>query len=172
MRTLVLTVIGDDQPGLVGAIASAVAQHDASWEQSHMARMKGKFAGIVVVECADEATSRLIADLDRIEQNGLLDIAVETVSTAAETGLVGEVVELELLGPDQPGIVNEIAGTLAENGVSIVEIETEVRDAPMGGGQLFEAQLSVLLPSDVETGLLRDALEEVAAGLMVELTFG
>ncbi len=173
MNSLVLTVIGNDRPGLVGAIAQAIADHGGSWDQSHMARIKGKFAGIVLVDCPPDNSDALMASLRAIEKDGLLTITVEQVGDmgTAPDQEPTEVVELELVGPDQPGIVAEISTTLADHGVSIVEIESEVRDAPMGGGQLFEAQLSVALRPGLDTTALRSALEDVAAGLMVELTF-
>ncbi len=171
MRTYVLTIIGDDQPGLVGTLAAAVADGGGSWEQSTMARLKGKFAGIVVVEIPDVANDDFVASLERIERDGLLHISAEAVG-AADPSAADDPVELELIGPDQPGIVSEVTAALASHKVSIVEFESEVRDAPMGGGQLFEARLAVALPTDIEIAELRSTMEEVAAGLMVELTFG
>ena len=44
---LVLTVIGRDRPGLVEAIASQIAKHGGNWEESRMAHLAGKFAGIL-----------------------------------------------------------------------------------------------------------------------------
>jgi glycine cleavage system regulatory protein len=54
MATLVLTVIGNDTSGLVDALADPIAHHGGSWDRSHMARLAGQFAGIVVVSVPDE----------------------------------------------------------------------------------------------------------------------
>ena len=43
----VITVIGDDRPGLVGELAAVVSQHNGNWLESSMANLGGKFAGIV-----------------------------------------------------------------------------------------------------------------------------
>jgi glycine cleavage system regulatory protein len=46
MRTsLVLTVIGDDKPGVVEQLSDQVLAAGANWEESRMARLAGKFAG-------------------------------------------------------------------------------------------------------------------------------
>ena len=44
---LVLTVIGDDRPGLVEQLAAAISEHRGNWLESSMAHLAGKFAGIV-----------------------------------------------------------------------------------------------------------------------------
>jgi len=46
---LVLTVIGDDRPGLVEALSHVVAEHHGNWSESRMAHLADKFAGIVTV---------------------------------------------------------------------------------------------------------------------------
>ncbi|MGI9430405.1 MAG: glycine cleavage system protein R, partial [Bythopirellula sp.] len=54
--SLVLTVLGQDRPGLVDAIAQAVADHGGNWVESRMAHLAGHFAGILRVEVdADQA---------------------------------------------------------------------------------------------------------------------
>ena len=70
MATLVLTVIGDDRAGLVDALAGPIAAHDGNWDRSHMARLAGKFAGIVVVSVPDERTDALTAELRTLAATG------------------------------------------------------------------------------------------------------
>ena len=53
MATLVLTVVGDDRPGLVDALSGVIAAHDGNWEQSRMAHLAQKFAGILLVQVPD-----------------------------------------------------------------------------------------------------------------------
>ena len=47
---IVLTIIGEDKPGVVEWISGLVADHQANWLESRMARLSGKFAGILHVE--------------------------------------------------------------------------------------------------------------------------
>ena len=63
MATFILTVIGDDRPGLVSALSAAINAHGASWERSQMSRLAGKFAGIVLVTVADKRLDSMMADL-------------------------------------------------------------------------------------------------------------
>ena len=53
--------------------------------------------------------------------------------------------------------------------MSIEELHTEVREAPMAGGNLFEAR-AVLVAPPSGADALRAALEGLADELMVDLT--
>jgi glycine cleavage system regulatory protein len=57
---LVLTLIGDDRPDLVQSVSRVVATHGGSWQESQMARLAGKFAGILgVVRLLHSLTTRV-----------------------------------------------------------------------------------------------------------------
>ena len=45
--SLVVTVIGNDRPGIVERLSDVVLAAGANWEESRMARLAGKFAGIL-----------------------------------------------------------------------------------------------------------------------------
>ncbi len=166
MTTLVLTVIGDDRAGLVKALADVVTAHDGNWERSHLAEMAGKFAGIVEVSVSPARADELAAALRPL--HGLLDVDVHA-GTAAGAPARREVL-VELVGNDHPGIVRAVSGVLAEHGLSVTELETATRDAPMAGGRLFEARATVVLPEGGGLADLRAALERLAAEVLVDLT--
>jgi glycine cleavage system regulatory protein len=76
---------------------------------------------------------------------------------------------LELIGVDHPGIVAEITAALASRRVSIEDLSTDVRDTPMTGGRLFEAQALLEAPPTMSTEALHSMLEDLADDLMVEI---
>ena len=166
MATFVLSVIGDDRPGLVSALSVPINAHGASWERSQMSRLAGKFAGIVLVAVADERLDALVADLMALEAQGL-QVALERTDEPVERESLR--LHLELLGADHPGIVAEVSASLAARGVSIEELTTEVRDAPMAGGTLFEARAVLTAPPTTSTEALGSMLEGLADELMVEI---
>lgn len=168
MATLVLTVIGDDRSGLVSALSGVIAEHGGSWERSQMARLAGKFAGIVVVTVPDGHAEALIKDLGPLEAQGLLDITVER--GADESPSEATRLHLELVGADRPGIVHDISQVLAARQVSIEELHTATREAPMAGGMLFEATATLLAPPTLAVADLQSVLEELANELMVDLS--
>jgi glycine cleavage system regulatory protein len=166
VATFILTVVGDDRPGLVADVSAPITAHGASWERSQMSRLAGKFAGIVLVTVADKRLDALVADLALLEAEGL-KVVIERTEQPVESE--SQRLRLELLGDDHPGIVAEISAALATRQVSIEELSTDVREAPMAGGMLFEAQAVLDAPLATSTDDLRSMLEGLAHELMVEI---
>src|SRR4051794_40071345 len=106
MASLVLTVLGDDRPGLVSAISARISAHGGSWERSQLSRLEGKFAGIVLVSVPDDRYDDVVAELAALKDEGL-QVVVERADQASEQDSVR--LGLELLGADRPGIVAEIS---------------------------------------------------------------
>ena len=166
MATFTLTCIGDDRPGLVSALSAPISAHHASWERSQMARLAGKFAGILLVEVAEENAEALVADLTALKEVGLL-VALERTDVPTERSSLR--LHLELLGADHPGIVAEISASLAGRGIGIEELSTDIREAPMSGGMLFEARAVLEAPPGTDTDSLSALLENLADELMVDI---
>ena len=107
-----------------------------------------------------------MADLGRLQDQGL-HVQVERTDIPAEDDRVRY--ELELVGADRPGIVAEISALLAGHRVSIEDLVTELVDAPMAGGRLFEARAVLVAPESATAEGLREALETLADRLMVDV---
>ncbi len=167
MRTsLVLTVIGTDRPGIVEQISDQVLAAGANWEESRMARLAGKFAGVLRVSVDKERANRLVDDL-RALASGDLTVVIElgTEAGASSSRALG----IEIVGQDRPGIVRDISHVLARRGVNIEELETEVTSAAMSGEPTFRARARVRLPDATSVDDIRAALEAMADNLMVDL---
>jgi glycine cleavage system regulatory protein len=168
MATFLITVTGDDRHGIVSALSGPITAHGGNWERSQLARLAGKFAGIVEASVADERYDALAAELTALEAEGLHVTVERSEPPEAEAAEVRGFL-LELLGNDHPGIVAEVSAVLAEHDVNIEELVTNVREAPMAGGHLFEARAVLVAPPE-ETEALRAALEGLTDEMIVDLT--
>lgn len=171
MTTLALTVIGDDRAGLVSALAEIVTAHDGNWEESRLAELAGKFAGIVVVSVPPDNVKAFEKALKGLGDQ--LDVAVHEVAEEAHGAAPedAERVSLEIMGQDHPGIVSAVASIFARHGVSVEELSTEVRDAPMFGGTLFDAKARLAIPGNVDLAAVRTDIEAIAHEIFVDATF-
>ena len=167
LTTLVMTVIGADRPGLVQMVAACVATHGGNWLDSRMCRLGGQFAGLLRVEVGAERAEALAGALRGLEADGLR--VVIHAEAGAGPAAAGTAVRLELIGQDHPGILHQVSSVLASRGVNVEELESECVSAPMGGGNLFQARATVLVPPAVSIGELRADLERIAADIMVDL---
>lgn len=168
LSTLVMTVIASDRPGLVQLLSACVADHGGNWLESRMCRLGGQFAGIVSVEVPTERVAELSGALGRLEADGLR-VIVHAERGASASEAEGLLATLELVGHDRPGILRSVSGVLATHGVNVEELASERVSAPMGGGELFQASATVLVPATVNLAAVRTDLEKIAADLMVDL---
>ena len=167
MATLVLTVIGDDRAGLVNALAEAVTAHGGNWERSQLAELAGKFAGIVSVSVADERADELAAALRPLA--GLLEVSIHPGSPT-EPPAAEKQIQVDLVGNDHPGIVRDVTGVLSRHGISIDQLLTQTREAPMMGGRLFEAHLTAGVGEGQDLAALQDDLQRLATEILVDIS--
>jgi glycine cleavage system regulatory protein len=167
LATLVMTVIGPDRPGLVQLVAARVADHSGNWLESRMSHLGGQFAGILRVEVAAERQEELLRALQGLEADGLRVIV--HAEHGATPKAAGAAATIELVGQDRPGILRSVSGVFAAHGVNVEELVSERVSAPMGGGTLFQAHATVLVPEETSIGALRADLEKIASDLMVDL---
>ena len=172
MTDLVLTLIGPDRPGLVEAVAQAVAEHGGNWLESRMIHLGGQFAGILRVEAPPEHAPALSRALEGLAARGLRVVA-ESVQRAggAEDKSAGNerVMRPRAHRPRSPGAG---ARDLAAPGPASGERRGAITDrtsAPMSGEMLFRADARVKVPAGLDAEQLRERLERLASDLTVEI---
>lgn len=168
-RTLVISVIGPDRPGLVESLARLVADHGGSWDESRMARLAGHFAGVVQVHLAEDRAAGLVEALPGLAREGLSASVVDSDPSRVPEP-IGETLWLELVGQDRPGIVRDVSRALAALSVNVQDLWTAVESAPMSGERLFRARAELVPPAGLSRDAIRAKLERLAAEMMVDLT--
>lgn len=163
---LVLTIIGDDKPGLVELLAETIARHAGSWQESNMSHLAGKFAGILRVSVEDSHADALVQDLQKL--SSVLRLVVEKVRVT-DSAPRQRTLRLSLVGNDRPGIIKEISRALAAQHVNVEELATQCTSAPMSGELLFNAQVVLKVPVDLDVDALQAELERLADDLIVEI---
>ena len=166
VKRLVLSFIATDEPGQVERVTKAVAKGGGNWLESRMAHLAEKFAGVARVSVSDDNAAALEGALAALRDDGF-HLVVETAGKAQPAA--GQLLVLDFVGPDHPGILHEISQCLAEWGVSIESMKTELEAAPMVGGNLFHAKGLVRIPAELDEAQLRVSLESLAAALMVDI---
>jgi glycine cleavage system regulatory protein len=165
--SIVLTVVADDQPGIVEDLSDALATHGGNWTESSMMTLAGKFAGILLAEVPEERAESFLRVLDSLEAGGMQIIAQRSDRAARPEG--AKEYSIELVGQDHPGIVHDITRVLAAQGVNVQELETTVQSASMSGERLFIANARIAVPEAVSPEQLREELEDLANELMVDI---
>lgn len=170
MKTsIVLTIIANDQPGIIQRVSDALYQHQGSWSQSSMSSLAGQFAGILLASVPADQTSACIAQLKALESDGIRIIVRvgEEVSATQET----HEYSLDLVGNNRAGIVHDITTILSKHDVNVRKLKTRVESASMGGAKLFKASAKLVVPLSADIDVLIGELEDMANELMVDIQF-
>jgi glycine cleavage system regulatory protein len=168
--SLVVTAIGADRPGIVRQLSERAQGFGANWAGSRMANLAGQFAGMVHFEVPAENADRLAASLQGLESAGLR-IAIEKTS-APQLPSDRRMVVLDLAGPDRPGIVRDLSRRLADRGVSIEELHTEIVDGDAGAPHQFKVKALLVVPRTLPNEALRAELDALANEMMLDVALG
>ena len=160
MRRFALSLIGRDRPGIVGAVTADLLRHELNIEDSQMTILRGHFAVVLILAGAatlDEQALR--ADLERTAERLELDAIslneIAEVQASAAPSCIATV-----YGVDHPGIVNAVAGALAERAVNITDLQTRLVAEP-GTQELYAMTLELSLPEGVSQRDVEEVLARV-----------
>lgn len=164
MHRFSLQAVGRDRPGIVAALASALAGLGCNLEDSRMTILAGEFS-VMLVLSAPEGCDVAAIEGALAPAAAALDLVVTvrpTVATPLDPS-EGEVLAVSVHGADHPGIVARFAGEIAAAGGNIVDLATRVVAPPDGAGDSYVMVLSVVLAPEVSVDALESRLAAAAA---------
>jgi glycine cleavage system regulatory protein len=166
-HSLVFTFICNDKPGIVDQLSKLVAEHKGNWQESRMAKLAGKFTGIVHVSVDAAALPALKSRLLALANHEFSILVDEMIHTAAPVKL--QQIRLTILGLDRPGILQEVAKALAQKSINVTRMNTVIESAPMSGDALFKADVEVEAPLHIDMDQLNEHMETICGQLDLDL---
>ena len=170
ITSLIVSITGPDRQGIVSLLADRAQRHGANWAASRMTRLASEFAGTVHFEAPRENADALEAALRELASSGL-QIVIGRSDGASVPDSV-RAVELELVGEDRLGIVSKLTKILAQRGISIENLHTEIIRTGVTGTQTFKIQAHLLVPAAMSVDVLRLELGTLASEMMVDIALG
>lgn len=162
MKWSVLTLVGADQPGIVASVTDALYQAGCSLGQASMMRLGANFAIMLRVAHSEEA------DLSAILDNtcSTLNLHLHIDKDADSPVIVEEPdVQITVYGADRSGIVAQVTNALAEAGMNVIDLETDL--AGSNEKPIYIMRLEGLATRGVDA--LRQALEELHEDIEVNI---
>lgn len=153
-----LTLVGTDRPGITAAVAQALFDNGMNLGEASMLRLGGNFTMMLMVSGADSAAAVEQALAGVTAELGL-KIHVDPID-----GRLHEHVQpnlhITVSGADKAGIVAKVTGALAEAGLNILDLSSDV--AGSGDRPVYIMQIEGVADADPE------ALQAAVAGLAGE----
>jgi glycine cleavage system transcriptional repressor len=167
VRSLAVSAIGRDRPGIVAAVTGVLLRHGVNVEDTQMTILRGHFTMMLFLAAPDELDpATLERDLSEPE-TGLEELSVAELE---EFGPGPEPTHtVTVYGSDHPGIVHAAASALAEREIDITDLNSRLVDED-DGQALYVLMMEVALPAGASADELDAALDEVAGREGVEVT--
>lgn len=157
-----VTLVGRDRRGIVAGVTEALFAGRCNLGEASMVRLGGNFATMLMVEF-DGDTPALEDMLRPVSGRLGLRCHVDEI----EAGLHRHVepdVRISVYGADRAGIVAEVTGALAEAGLNILNLETDIGGTE--GNPIYIMHLDGVAEQGVDT--LREVLETLSREKNVE----
>ncbi|MGN6367692.1 MAG: glycine cleavage system protein R [Phycisphaerae bacterium] len=170
MPHLILTAVGPDRPGLVGALTGHLHTNgNANILESRMVNLRGQFAVILLLDAPNPAALR--DTLPALQSATALAITLTDQSTPAPAATTtrGIPYRLKTYSLDQPGLVHRISAVLRTHGVNIEDLAARQESAPFAGDPLFTMEMRLTVPAAVHIRQLRNDLEATCEKLNADL---
>jgi methionyl-tRNA formyltransferase len=166
--SLVVSIVGADRHGIVSSLAERAQRFGANWAASRMTRLAGEFAGMVHFEVPSENADALAASLRGLESSGLQVVVTRSNGANVPTSLR----VVELVGEDRVGNVSNLTKMLAERGISIENIHTDIVRSGVSGKQTFKVEAHLLVPGTLSIEALRLDVGTLASAMMLDIALG
>ena len=157
-----VTLVGKDQPGIVAKLTLALFEKDCNLGEASMTRLGGNFTIILMVHFAgvEEELERILKPVCES-----MDLRVHVDIIAGELHKhVDPNVRISVHGADQAGIVAKVTGALAEAGLNILNLESDIGGFP--DAPIYIMQIEGIAENGIES--LQNALNLLASEIDVE----
>lgn len=151
-----LTLVGEDRPGIVAKVTQAIFEVGCSLGEASMIRLGGNFSIMMMVSGAC-SENELGQALDPVARELGLRLHIDPVEGGLHRHLVPNV-QVRVTGADRAGIVSDVTGALANAGFNILELESDV-----AGGAARPVYIMNIQGYSEQT---IEALEEAVSGLV------
>ena len=119
-----LTLIGDDKPGIVAGVSKALYDNGCNMGEASMMRLGGAFSMMVMTKY-DGTSDRLEEILQPVANLFGLKTHIDSIAGKLHDHLEPDV-RISVFGADRAGIVAKATGALASAGLNILHLDTDV----------------------------------------------
>ncbi len=119
-----LTMVGDDKPGLVAAISQALYEHGLNLGETSMLRLGGNFTIMMMVSGA-MAGSEIDNKLKPLLEVHGMHLHVDPITAQLHQHVLPNI-QVTVSGADRAGIVAQVTDMLMQCGFNILDLESDV----------------------------------------------
>lgn len=156
MKKVIISVLGQDRPGIVAALSGALLSLDCNVENVSQTILQSVFGAILIVAAPDGIANDVIkSSLGQATAHLSLEVTVARFppeSSATPAWEKGDPFVITTTGPDRKGLVAETTKVLADHGVNITNLKAVFKggDDPFKNMMIYEVTVpGHVIPSDL-----------------------
>lgn len=165
---LVISAIGEDRVGIIRELAQATSEAGCHIADSRMTVLGGDFAIIMLADGRWHELAKLESALPNLERRLGLTITTRRTSPGSDKQTRLLPYSVEVVGMDEPGIVQQLTDFIAEREINVREMATTRSNAAYTGTPLFCIQLTLDIPAETSIARLREEFMEFCDGLNLD----
>lgn len=119
-----LTLIGEDKPGIVAAVTRALFEFGLNLGETSMLRLGGNFTVMMMVS-GEHSEAELRDRLKPVIEAQGMCLNIDPIKAHLHEHLVPNI-QVTVTGADRAGIVAQVTSALAEAGFNILDLESDV----------------------------------------------
>jgi len=124
LKWYMLTLVGKDRPGIVAHVTAALYEGGANLGETSMMRLGGNFTIMMMVQFS--GTTHALKDLvGGVAESLGLQLHIDHIEARLHDHRIPDV-RITVYGADRAGIVAKVTGVLAEAGLDILELDSDV----------------------------------------------
>ena len=124
LKWYMLTLVGKDRPGIVAHVTAALYEGEANLGETSMMRLGGNFTIMMMVQFSGN-THALHDLVGGVAESLDLHLHIDHIEGHLHNHRIPDV-RIAVYGADRAGIVAKVTGVLAEAGLDILELESDV----------------------------------------------
>ena len=171
MNKAILSVLGNDRPGIVAAVARTLLQQNCNIENVSQTILQTEFAGIFIVSMPPNLALDVLHQCLQKALNAInLQVHVKPLQqemsgfSAKET----EPFIITTKGPDRKGLVADISEVIADYGVNVTNLQAVFKGGDDPGDNIMIYEVDI--PPDIDRQAFYGSLREKAANLALEIS--
>ena len=165
MNNLIISAIGSDRSGIVSELSGIITSHGGNLEDSRMTCLGSDFAIIMLVSVAHDWRESMEVALQAVK-----GLTIITKPTKKQEIIGGIKYQIDLSGADNEGIVKVLSKYLAGKSINILELKTNISNAPVTGAPLFNLEATTVVPENLNISDFQSGLNQIAQKMGIEIT--
>ena len=158
MKKITIYAKGKDRTGIISEISKAINNCKGNIETSKMIKLETDFNILALVEIDDSQIDVLEKKLNDISE---LSIEINDTGSTNDNN-DNRLFYFRLKGADNEGIVYLFTSYFYNHKINILDLETEITNAPVTGQPLFFLKSKLLFPLGVDSETVKSELIELS----------